>query len=219
MAVGVGAGDIFKARITSTKRWKICFHLIFVCLSPFICLLATLRMSTAPCLMWRPLSATWMTCCAPVPFPPDVTWPGGKVQGTPVITTRHLSPKMSSKEYVSCFRSPMIHSSKAWGQSVAQMVWTCTAYHVLYQICYRLSHFPVLESKEGQERRGLNVCRSMSVIVAWLTLMRKTEMNGESMLNIACCCQHHRIGHGQYRNINMAFRERQHTSASRSVNK
>ena len=38
-------------------------------------------MSTAPCLMWRPPSATWVTCCAlvgavTVPKPSDVAWPG-----------------------------------------------------------------------------------------------------------------------------------------------
>ena len=38
-------------------------------------------MSTTPRLMWRPPSATWMTCCArvgsmTVPLPPDVVQPG-----------------------------------------------------------------------------------------------------------------------------------------------
>ena len=38
-------------------------------------------MSMAPCLIWRPLSPTWVTCCAPVvavtmPLPPDVVCPG-----------------------------------------------------------------------------------------------------------------------------------------------
>ena len=37
--------------------------------------------SIAPDLMWRPPSATWVTCCAPVgvvavTLPPDVAWPG-----------------------------------------------------------------------------------------------------------------------------------------------
>ena len=37
--------------------------------------------SMAPDLMWRPPSATWVTCCAPVgvvavTLPPDVAWPG-----------------------------------------------------------------------------------------------------------------------------------------------
>ena len=44
-------------------------------------------MTTAPCLMWRPLSATWVTCTAlvgavTVALPPDVAWPGVKVRET-----------------------------------------------------------------------------------------------------------------------------------------
>ena len=38
--------------------------------------LAELWMSMAPCLMWKPLSATYVISCAPVPLLPDVVWPG-----------------------------------------------------------------------------------------------------------------------------------------------
>ena len=33
-------------------------------------------MSAASCLMWKPLSATYVISCAPVPLLPDVVWPG-----------------------------------------------------------------------------------------------------------------------------------------------
>ena len=38
--------------------------------------MAELWMSVAPCLMWKPLSATYVISCAPVPLLPDVVWPG-----------------------------------------------------------------------------------------------------------------------------------------------
>ena len=38
--------------------------------------MAELWTSVAPCLMWKPLSATYVISCAPVPLLPDVVWPG-----------------------------------------------------------------------------------------------------------------------------------------------
>ena len=38
--------------------------------------MAELWMSVAPCLTWKPLSATYVISCAPVPLLPDVVWPG-----------------------------------------------------------------------------------------------------------------------------------------------
>ena len=38
--------------------------------------LAELWMSMAPCLMWKPLSTTYVISCTPVPLLPDVVWPG-----------------------------------------------------------------------------------------------------------------------------------------------
>ena len=65
------------------------------------------------------------------------------------------------------------------------------------------SHFPALESKEGLGKHGLNVWRPMSVSVALLALTHCTEMHGEPVFNIACCCQPHRMGHGQHFNLRM----------------
>ena len=39
-------------------------------------LMAELWMSEAPCLVWKPLSATYVISCAPVPLLPDVVWHG-----------------------------------------------------------------------------------------------------------------------------------------------
>ena len=44
--------------------------------------------------------------------------------------------------------------------------------------------FPALESKGGLGKHGL-----MSVSVALLALTHWTEMQGESMFNVVCCCQ------------------------------
>ena len=41
---------------------------------------------------------------------------------------------------------------------------------------------PALQGEEGLKRHDLNVCRLMSVIVAWLPLTRKIEMHGEHNL-------------------------------------
>ena len=64
-------------------------------------------------------------------------------------------------------------------------------------------HFPALESKEGLGKHGLNVWRPMSVSMAKLAFTHCTEMHGEPVFNIACCCQPHRMGHGQHFNLRM----------------
>ena len=53
---------------------------VMVRLGPLMTKLWPKWMSTASCLMWRSLSATYVICCAPVgsltvPFLPDVDWP------------------------------------------------------------------------------------------------------------------------------------------------
>ena len=61
------------------------------------------------------------------------------------------------------------------------------------------AHFPflALECEEGLERRGLNVWRLMSVIMAWLALTCKTKTHRELVFDVACY-QTHRMGHGQH---------------------
>ena len=59
--------------------------------------------SMAPCLMWKPLSATLVICCVPVgvvtvPLLPDAVWPGKSVQ--------------SGNVYVAC--SAMLHGRETW---------------------------------------------------------------------------------------------------------
>ena len=50
---------------------------------------------------------------------------------------------------------------------------------------------------------GLNLSRLMSVIVAWLGLIHKTEMHGEPVFGVAWCCQPHWMGHGPHPNLKM----------------
>ena len=76
MGKGVVGGSCIKLSLPPPNGESDVFTVVYFCLS--LCLLATSQMSPAPCLIWRPLSTTWVTCCAPVPFPPDVAWPGGK---------------------------------------------------------------------------------------------------------------------------------------------
>ena len=52
-------------------------------------------------------------------------------------------------------------------------------------------------------RHGLNVSRLISVNVACLALTRNAEMHGESVFDIAWCCQPHWMGHGQHHNLKM----------------
>ena len=63
--------------------------------------------------------------------------------------------------------------------------------------------FLVLEGEEDQVSHWLNVEKLVSVNVGWLSLTCKIEMDGESMFNIICCCQPHRIGSGQHPNLQM----------------
>ena len=87
-------------------------------------------------------------------------------------------------------------------QCAAEMIWTCTACHVLYQICHRLTA-PWPQRGKGSERHGLNVSRLISVNLAWLALTHKTEMFGEPVCGIAWYCQPDWMGHGQHPNLKM----------------
>ena len=41
----------------------------------------------------------------------------------PILTTRHLSPKMCSKVYMTCVRSDMLHSNTMWGPNTSELQW------------------------------------------------------------------------------------------------
>ena len=53
--------------------------------------MAELWMSVAPCLIWKPLSATYVISCAPVPLLPAFVWPG-ESSGNSVVCSDHLVP-------------------------------------------------------------------------------------------------------------------------------
>ena len=94
---------------------------VMVRLGPSMAELWLKWMSMPPCLMWGLLSATEVTCCAPVgvaivPLLPDVTWPGESCRKfLPVLTTRHLSPKVCGNVFKSWVRLVMPHDSQTWG--------------------------------------------------------------------------------------------------------
>ena len=61
--------------------------------------------------------------------------------------------------------------------------------------------FPAPEGKECLEKHGLS--RLISMIVAWLGLIHKTQMLGEPVFCIAWCCQSHWMGHTRHSNLIM----------------
>ena len=76
-------------------------------LGPSMAKLWLKRMSTAPCLMWKPISATLLICCAvegamTVPLLPDVVWPG-ESSGNPSLS---LPPVTSHPRYVARYMWP-----------------------------------------------------------------------------------------------------------------
>ena len=75
--------------------------------------------------------------------------------------------------------------------------WLRVVFHTSRQpLSSRITNFPIssIKSKDGLERRGLNVWRPMSVTVTWLTLTRKTETHEEPAFDINWCCKPHRMG-------------------------
>ena len=73
-------------------------------------------MSTAPCLMWRPLSATWVTCCAQVgvgtvPLPPNIAWPGESW-----VNSCLCSPPATYTAYI---HLAMLHDSETQGPNAS----------------------------------------------------------------------------------------------------
>ena len=75
--------------------------------------------------------------------------------------------------------------------------WLRVVFHTSRQpLSSRITNFPIssIKSKDGLERRGLNVWRLMSVTVTWLTLTRKTETPEEPAFDINWCCKPHWMG-------------------------
>ena len=66
--------------------------------------MAELWMSMAPCLMWKPLSATYVISCTPVPLLPDhmLCGPGNVQENLSVLTARYLSPRICGKVHEAC---------------------------------------------------------------------------------------------------------------------
>ena len=75
-------------------------------------------MSMAPCLMWRPLSATWVTCyaqvgAATVQLLSDVAWPGESSENSYLFSppgTSRLIRRTARCNYTACVRSILLHS-------------------------------------------------------------------------------------------------------------
>ena len=83
-------------------------------------------MSNAPSLMWKTLSLIWATCCAllgalTMPLPPDAASSGKFRQLLPVLTSRHLSPKMRGKQYTACVCLAMLHGSVTLGLNILDL--------------------------------------------------------------------------------------------------
>ena len=96
------------------------------------------RMSTVPCLMWRPHSATLVTCCAlvgavTVPLVPDAVWPG-ESWGNPCLSsapgTSHLRctatctrpwPCLNIKTVFPGMGIPMLKIRRSWDRLIFKM--------------------------------------------------------------------------------------------------
>ena len=132
----------------------------------------------------------------------------------PVITTRHLSPKIRGKVFEACVCSAMLHGRETWGLNTNDLQRLSHKEHAISTGSrapktetkhLQLNQLPALEGEVGLERHGLTVLRLLSVIAAWLLLTRKTEMHGEPVFNIAWCCEPHRMGHWQPPNLWMSM--------------
>ena len=80
--------------------------------------------ATAPSLMWRPLSVTWVTCCTPlgavaVPLLPGVVWPGESSQNYCSLS----STGTSLLRCVARCAQPALHGSKTWGVNTSDLEW------------------------------------------------------------------------------------------------
>ena len=125
----------------------------------------------------------------------------------PVLTTRHLLPRICSKVYEACVHATMLRSSEVWEPNnpelqqlhcndCAMIRWICGTkdwHKTLSFTTTETWHWgyyvsPCTKSKEDLGRHGLNVPRLMSVIESWLALPRKADIHGESVFDIAWCC-------------------------------
>ena len=145
-----------------------------------------------------------------------------------VLTARYLSPRICGKVYEACVCPYNQALQRHIRKDCAMIRWICgikdrdeipsgsrlqkLGIENIMSVLrfWRLSpvsnlsqtfHFSALESKGGLGKHGLNVWRPMSVRVAYLALTHWTEMHGEPVCNIACCCQPHKMGHGQHFNL------------------
>ena len=51
-----------------------------------------------------------------------VAW--GKIgKLVPVLTTRHLSPRICGKVYKTCIHSAVLHGSETWGPTIPELLW------------------------------------------------------------------------------------------------
>ena len=144
-----------------------------------------------------------------------------------VLTIRYLSPRICGKVYEVCVcpnnqelqrhlrkDCSMIHwicgikdrdeiPSGSWPQKLGIEDITSVLRFGRLSPVSNLSqtfHFPALESKEGLGKHGLNVGRPMSVWPSW---HRPTVQRCMESPCSACCCQPHRMGHGQHFNLRM----------------
>ena len=127
----------------------------------------------------------------------------------PVLTTRHLSPRICNKVNEGCVHSfaakrgdqitqiamappqlPCHDPLDLWHQRQRQNNLSFTTienWHWGYYIGPLLSNLsqtfqlPALENNKGLGRHGLSVWRLMSINVAWLALTHKIEMHGEAV--------------------------------------
>ena len=88
-------------------------------------------MSTARCLMWKPLSAIQVICCAPVGglwqcHCCQMLWGLRKVQET-LACLNHQTPLTQDpwQDYGACVRSAMLHGSETWVPKEPELRWLC----------------------------------------------------------------------------------------------
>ena len=102
----------------------------------------------------------------------------------PVLTTRHLSPRICGKVYEACVHSAMLHGSKMWVQNNPKLRWLCRNYSIMiHWICVvwktktkylqlyyyrnltsRISHrcFDVSDSWYGHVQRAMSCIKSIT---------------------------------------------------------
>ena len=119
-------------------------------------------MSTAPCLMWKPLAATLVICCAPVgavavSLLPDAVWPG-KVQET--LACPNLQPPLTqvTRQSVCGLCWHRGHYIGPWLLATQIVMAMYNGPHTVSNLSQTF-RFPAPERKEGPRRHGLNAWR------------------------------------------------------------